>query len=208
MIRLRVVLDANVLAPGLVSRRSSSAEIVRLWRLGLFEVLVTGKLIGETAETLKALGLQDYEVVELVEIIASNPDAIVFLKHQVFGCVDPADDYLFETAIVGQASIIVSRDMDLQALPKPLQHQLNLHHVRVMTDLEFLAYLRRHIFSPLAFDPRFVSFDDLQGPLKEVSCVVCRHGFHWDFPCGQTYADESGAPWLCECPLKAGLQPA
>lgn len=101
---LRVVLDANVLAPGLVSTGSLAAEIIRLWRLGLLEVLLTGKLVNEVAKTLKALGLDDPDVREIVELLCHNPNAIIPLKHQTFGCSDPDDDYLFETAIEGNAS--------------------------------------------------------------------------------------------------------
>ena len=66
MTRLRVVLDANVLAPGLVATQSSSAEIVRLWRRGLFDVLVTGVLVEEVAQTLQVLDIRREEMVGLV----------------------------------------------------------------------------------------------------------------------------------------------
>jgi putative PIN family toxin of toxin-antitoxin system len=208
MKRLRVVLDANVLAPGLVSSQSSSAEIVRLWRRGLFDVLVTGKLVDEIAKTLRALGLDDAEVMDLIEILGSQPDVIIPLQHQILGCKDANDDYLFETAIRGVASFIVTRDHALLSLPKPLERTLATHQIRVMTDVDFLNYVRRHVFSPLAFDDRLIDLDDIIGPLDDVACVVCGHGFHWDVECGLTVTDQDGEPWLCECPAKVGFAPA
>ncbi len=153
MNRLRVVLNANVLAPGLVSVSSASAEIVRFWRTGLFDLLVTGKLVEEVAHTLDALGLDDGDIRDIVEILGgSNPDLVIPLKHQRMGCIDPNDDYLFETAFTGEAAIVVSRDRNVLSLPVQLRIAAETAGIRVMSDVDFLHYLRRSIFSPLAFD--------------------------------------------------------
>jgi putative PIN family toxin of toxin-antitoxin system len=208
MSRLRVVLDANVLAPGLLAAGSSSAEIIRYWQAGVFDLLISGKLIGEVAETLMALGLSNDAIEELVAILCVDVDNIIPIKHQTFGLDDPNDDYIIETLIEGNGSIIVTRDKGFSDLSPQLRRMLAIRHARIMSDVDFLDYLRNHIFSPLIISRRGIVFADIVGPIEEVPCVVCGHGFHWGFTCGETYSDSVGEPWMCECPAKVGLQPA
>jgi putative PIN family toxin of toxin-antitoxin system len=205
MSRLFVVLDANIIAPGLVSTRSSSAEIVRLWRRGVFEVPTTGKLLEEVAKTLGVLGLSEEDVEALMAVLASNIDAIIPLRHQRMGCADPDDDYLFELAMEADASFIVTRDKSLLSPAEPLRAALLTAAIRVVDDVTFLEYLRRHLFSPLAYDDSTIALDDLLQP-PTISCVVCDHGFHWDFECGTTF-DAEGRPLECVCPTSLELQP-
>ncbi|HEY9084965.1 MAG TPA: PIN domain-containing protein [Candidatus Tyrphobacter sp.] len=201
-----MVLDANVLAPGLIGGTSASAEIVRLWRRGIFDVLITGKLVEEVAQTLKVLGAEDQEVIDVAAILCSNPEFIVALQHQRMGCGDPGDDYLFETAFTGGASIIVSRDRSVLSVRASLKIALATKGVRVMSDVDFLDFFRAHLFSPLAYDDHTVCICDITGPIDESPCVICRHGFHWDFPCGLVLERE-GEPYECACPTVVELQP-
>lgn len=78
-----------------------------------------------------------------------------------------------------------------------------------MNDREFMDYVRSKIFSPLVVGGTHFVLDDVIGPLADISCVVCGHGFHWDFECGETFCDADGDPAaICGCPSKVGLQPA
>jgi predicted nucleic acid-binding protein len=48
---MRAVLDANVLAPGFLSRTSASARLIDLWRRQVSALVVSAHLLDELART-------------------------------------------------------------------------------------------------------------------------------------------------------------
>lgn len=48
----RILLDANVLAPGFTSQGSVSARLIEQWRTGAFELILSEHVLGELARTL------------------------------------------------------------------------------------------------------------------------------------------------------------
>jgi predicted nucleic acid-binding protein len=48
---IRVLLDANVLAPGFLDSVSASTYLIDLWQQGVYELVVSDHLLEETART-------------------------------------------------------------------------------------------------------------------------------------------------------------
>jgi hypothetical protein len=96
----------------------------------------------------------------------------------------------------------------VRELPAALRQALAVRQMRVMSDVEFLDYIRTKLFSPLVLGGTHFLLADFVAPLDGVECLVCGHDFHWDFSCGTMLTDVNGEPWLCECPTKAALQAA
>ena len=51
----RVVLDTNVLAPGFTSGFGASAQLLDLWKGGVFELVVSEHLLAELERAFRAL---------------------------------------------------------------------------------------------------------------------------------------------------------
>ena len=147
---LRVVIDANIFAAGLLAKRqSSSAEILRLWRSGVFQVLLNGTLVNEIERTLARKHVSRDDIATLVDILSEIPDILVPIRHQRMGLRDERDDHLLETAIVGKAQIVVSRDRKVLDPPLHVENMLRREGIALMSDVEFLATIHGKIFSPL-----------------------------------------------------------
>jgi len=196
MTRLRVVVDTDTLAPGLVSKASPSAGVIRAWRLGIFDLLRTGTSIDEVARTLRRLRVDEARIQRLVDALCSEPDLIVGILHQDLGCTQEKDNHLIEAAIVGGASIIVSRDAHVLDPPPHVEILLRRHRVSVMNPAQFLEYLDRQLFSPLL--PNVVWLEDLV-PLPGHDCALCGHEYHWDLPCRETWTGAAGEFPDCPC---------
>lgn len=136
---LRVVIDANVWASGLIKRHlnTDSSTIVRACLRGVFHALFSGELIDEIAYTLIELGADTITAGEAAVSLTAYGHTFA-LAHQVMGCRDIEDDHLYELAVTGGASYIVTRD---RAVLHPKLHvavYLAERHVRIMRPREFV----------------------------------------------------------------------
>jgi uncharacterized protein len=117
----RVVLDPNVLISAFISQRGSAPDrIVRAWREGAFELVISPTLIGELSEVLRrprfarqaADGRAEIYVAAIADdaIRVEDPPSIPRISP------DPDDDYLFAIAGAAGADVIVSGDSHLTEL--------------------------------------------------------------------------------------------
>lgn len=152
MNRLTVILDDHVIARGMLSARSTTAgsEIARYWRRGVFELILTGRLVDEVARTLEHLHCSESRIMELVALLCERPECFVTLQHQRMRCLDPDDDHLFEAAVARGPSVLVSEDRHVLNPPHDLEVYLAERSVRVMTPGEFLSFIQARLFSSLA----------------------------------------------------------
>jgi putative PIN family toxin of toxin-antitoxin system len=121
----RAVLDPNVLVSAFISQRGGSADrIVRAWREGAFELVVSPQLIAELTEVLARtkFALQAAEGRAEAYIAGLADDAI-----QIDDPPDPppvspdsSDDYLIALARAARADVIVSGDSHLIQLVDPI----------------------------------------------------------------------------------------
>jgi putative PIN family toxin of toxin-antitoxin system len=136
---IRAVLDPNVLISAFIGRRGSSPDrIVRAWRDGAFELVVSPTLLAELSTVLarpkfarRAAGDRASAYVRTLAAGASRPDDPV---QRAALSPDPGDDYLIALARAASADVIVSGDRHLTGLVSP--------RPPVLTPRQFLERLR------------------------------------------------------------------
>lgn len=136
----RAVLDPNVLVSAFISPRGGAPDrIVRAWREGAFELVVSPQLIGELTEVLARpkFARQAGGGRADAYIAAVAADAIHISDPSEIPSVSPdsGDDYLLALALATSADLIVSGDKHLTHLSDP--------DPPVLTPRQFLEELRR-----------------------------------------------------------------
>jgi uncharacterized protein len=134
----RAVLDPNVLVSAFISQRGSSPDrIVRAWREGAFELVVSPQLVAELTDVLgrPKFALQASEGRAEAYIAALAGDAMQIDDQPDPPAVSPdsADDYLIALARAARADVIVSGDSHLTQLVDPTPP--------VLTPRQFVAQL-------------------------------------------------------------------
>lgn len=134
---IRAVLDANVLIAGVISPDGSPASLLRSWRLGEFDLVLSPTLFGELQRALAypriRQRISEEEAARLLEsftlaaIQLDDPDERPRVSR------DPDDDYLFALAR-SHADVLVSGDDDVLDTPSP--------GVRVLTPAGFVEILK------------------------------------------------------------------
>ena len=117
----RAVLDPNVLVSAFISQHGSSPDrLVRAWREGAFELVVSPQLIAELTDVLgrPKFALQASQGRADAYIAAIVGDAIRVDDPQDPPSVSPdsGDDYLIALAKTAGADVIVSGDRHLTEL--------------------------------------------------------------------------------------------
>lgn len=121
---MRVVLDANVIIAALLSPSGAPARLLRAWREGAFELVLSPLLIAELERALghpklrrRIAAADSARVVELLRESASvtaDPEGPPAVRSP-----DPDDDYLIALATAERATL-VSGDAHLLSLSPAL----------------------------------------------------------------------------------------
>lgn len=116
----RVVLDANVLAPGFTSTGSASSRLVDLWRGGAYDLVLSEHLLAELARTFAdpyyRARVSPEQVMRTLTLLRQEA-VVVELTVSVTGtATQPKDDLVLSTALSGAASILCTRDKQLLKL--------------------------------------------------------------------------------------------
>jgi putative PIN family toxin of toxin-antitoxin system len=120
----RAVLDPNVLVSAFISQRGGSSDrIVRAWREGAFELVVSPQLIAELADVLGrpkfALQAADGRAEAYITALAGDAIEIDDPPDPPSVSPDAGDDYLIALARASGADVIVSGDGHLTQLVNP-----------------------------------------------------------------------------------------
>jgi putative PIN family toxin of toxin-antitoxin system len=121
----RAVVDPNVLVSAFISQRGGSPDlIVRAWREGAFELVVSPQLIAELTEVLgrPKLALQAADGRAEAYIAALTGDALQIDDPPDPPAVSPdhSDNYLIALASAARANVVVSGDGHLTQLVDPV----------------------------------------------------------------------------------------
>lgn len=117
---MRAVLDPNVLVSAVLSPRGTPAAIVRRWRAGEFELIVSPSLLDELERVLDypklRTRIEPEEAQELLTLLRDEADVREDPDEDPpVQPTDPDDAYLVSLAYVAQA-VIVTGDRGLLAL--------------------------------------------------------------------------------------------
>lgn len=115
-----VVLDTNVLAPGLVGTASVSVRLIDLWRAGGYELVVSEYLLGEIGRTFadpyyrtRLSPAQASRILALLRTEARLTSLIVTVSGVA---TQPKDDLVLATGLSAGASFLGTRDKQLLKL--------------------------------------------------------------------------------------------
>jgi predicted nucleic acid-binding protein len=118
---IRIVLDANVLAPGFAYRSPSAAtRLVDLWRQEVYELVISEHLLQEFIRTYSDRYYRRFvtpEQVERFEFLLRQDAVMTELIVPVLGvATQPKDDLIHSTGISAGATYLATRDRQLLKL--------------------------------------------------------------------------------------------
>jgi putative PIN family toxin of toxin-antitoxin system len=145
-VALVAVIDTNVWVSAFLNPEGFPARLVAIGKTGRFAVVASLPLLEELHEVLsrpRILKIRQNTLSE-VELFVSDVGAVaqlVAVTGEVKLCRDPDDDVVLETAIVGKATHLVSRDGDVMrdlALVRYLEAE-GIQSVTVQRFLDLVA---------------------------------------------------------------------
>jgi putative PIN family toxin of toxin-antitoxin system len=117
---IRAVVDPGVLIAGLITPGGVPSDIIRAWKLGGFELIVSPLLLDELTVTLLRPRFRRWvsendavafiEVLRLSAVMADDPVDVRPVSRE------PNDDYLVALAREASAHVLVSGDDDLTSI--------------------------------------------------------------------------------------------
>jgi putative PIN family toxin of toxin-antitoxin system len=142
---VRVVVDTNVSVSGMINRTGFPARVMAALAAGRFTLITSEPMLEEFGVKLclsrirRRTGLTPEQVADLIEALRELAEVAV-VTGELRLCRDPDDDVVIETALNGNADVLVSRDEDLTRDPE-VAEALVSSGVRVLTVAQFLAEL-------------------------------------------------------------------
>lgn len=136
---LRVVLDTNVWISGIFFSHGAPAQLLREWRDGQFEVVVTAATFQELADILHRKSVQFNAPPDLaaawLEFVRDYARHVKAATMPQGVSRDPQDDMLLAAAVAGQARFLVTGDQDLLVLA-------DFSKTQIVSPRQFLDWLR------------------------------------------------------------------
>jgi len=136
---MRVVLDTNVLGPGLLLEQGVLFDVVGYWREKRLEVVVSEHLIAELSAALEKPYWRSRFALERIE------QALMTVRQGALWVIPTPgirgiathwhDDVVIATALTGDAEYLVTEDKELLRLK-------SYRIVKIVSPLEFLEILR------------------------------------------------------------------
>lgn len=143
--RPRAIIDTSVWISAFISPGGHPARILAHAESEDFVPVFSQTLLAEIDKVThrprvrRLIRFTDAELARFRRLIEDNGVA-AFPTGQLRLCRDPNDDFLLETAILGRAQFIVSRDDDLKR-DLDLMDRLREHGVEIVTVAQFLQAL-------------------------------------------------------------------
>ena len=117
---ISAVLDTNILASGALKPSSIPGQILKQWRDGKFELIISQHILSELEETLNKSYfrniLKTQDIDDFLELLLSEA-ILTLITTTIQGvATHPEDDLVLATAESGKASFVVTGDHGLQNL--------------------------------------------------------------------------------------------
>lgn len=139
------LIDTNVWVSALINPHGFPAKVREAWLKGQYTIVISLPLIEEPRVVLsrprlrQRFAISESRATRLIALIVERA-RIVNIEGCLKLCRDPHDDVVLETAIVGKATHIVSRDKDLTR-DADLVRQLETRGIQIATVNNFLLEL-------------------------------------------------------------------
>ena len=138
--RLRAVLDTNIYVAAYLAENPNSltAELLRRWRNGEFDVLYCREMLYEIAGKFQKKGIPPRYTVAVIGDLKSIGQAVPLRPHEIAPVIldDPDDDILVACARAGGATHIVTYDSHFEDLGGEVEG------IRILDGLHFLYVVR------------------------------------------------------------------
>ncbi len=116
----RIVLDTNVLAPGLTSVGSASSRLIEYWQASAYELVISEHLLDELTRAFEdryyRSRVSSQQAERTLTLLRQKATMIELTTPVVGVATHPEDDAVLATALSGQASILCTRDKQLLKL--------------------------------------------------------------------------------------------
>ncbi len=140
-----VVIDTNVWVSAFINPHGAPAQIREAFVQGKFQVVLSVPLLDEIAEVLarprirEKYKIDDSEIAAFLRALAERGIPVIPVG-DLHVCRDPDDDLVLETALLGNARYMITRDDDLKR-DQDLVAQLEAHQIAVLSVRQFLDRL-------------------------------------------------------------------
>ena len=143
--QIKVVLDANIFVSALLNPKGSPAKVINAWITNKFDCVISIPLLKEITRVLEyprlrtKYNLDTKEVIKFLQLINWGAEK-VDVSGRFKLCRHPNDDLILETAVMGEAKYLVTRDDDIKR-DQNLITQMTIHGVTVLSVRAFLERL-------------------------------------------------------------------
>ena len=121
---LKAVLDSNVLISGTIVAKGMPFELLKAWREGEWELIMSPQILEEVRRVLTLLRisrgypLTDQEISDLIRLLTHRTILVSGILTIPRTSRDIEDDHVLACAKEGHANYIVSGDQDLLSLTR------------------------------------------------------------------------------------------
>lgn len=144
---IRTVVDTNIWGSSLLNSFGFPARLLKSFKEGLFNVVISELMLEELAEVLNRpklktkYGISEDDIKELLILIEERSEPVL-LSGDIAICRDKDDNVVIETAIKGQADFLVTRDDDIK-FDKTVSSFLKKYGISVISIAKFLAHISK-----------------------------------------------------------------
>jgi uncharacterized protein len=149
---LRSIADTDVLVRAAVAPQGPARAVLELGTSPPHVIVISDFIFAEVRRALgyprvrQRYAISDTNVDEFDSLLRAIADTVAVPAASPILAVDPDDDPIIATAIIGQSDVLCTRDRHLR---QPLiQAYCATFNIRVFTDLELLAELRASAIPP------------------------------------------------------------
>ena len=133
---MNIVLDTNVFISG-IFWKSDCNKILNYWKEGRFTLISSLDILSEFTKVLKdfKIKLSEDSIKGWIELIVSNSIMVQNLERLNIVKDDPKDNVFIETALVGKADYIITKDKHLLKLRE-------FKNIKIISPEEFLNIIQ------------------------------------------------------------------
>lgn len=144
---IRGVIDTNIWVSSLLNPFGFPARVRKSFEEGVFNLVISELMLEELADVLNRprikskYGISENDIKELLILIEERSEHVL-LSGDINICRDKDDNAVIETAIMGQADFLVTRDDDIK-FDKAVSSFLKKYGVSVISIAKFLAHISK-----------------------------------------------------------------